>query len=253
MIKGRPCRCEKAKAHRKSLLIWVPHITESSSGLFFVERKFGPVCTPNEVRTLLQSYGNIEFCYTASLVERTALNLGEGVIVQFKLYDDGQNAQSVSSSIQSFVFQADASKTFRNHDVWKLVAIAGMHSPVRGSFNHSIRTSPSATDSARAYLSRYETDRRSVFVGNLPVGATEDEIRKLFAAYGEIEEIIIRDSTSKFERKYTPLRFQNSLADQRHSLRATVLRLRPIQDRHGRFRHSWLPGKFSFARQKSLY
>lgn len=109
MIKGRPCRCEKAKAHRKLPFLYVSQKTDSSLGLFFVERKFGPVCTPTEVRSLLQPYGNIEFCYTASHVERTALNLGEGVIVQFQLYDDGQNAQSVSSSISSFLLQADAS------------------------------------------------------------------------------------------------------------------------------------------------
>ncbi|KAG0650575.1 Regulator of IME2 4 [Hyphodiscus hymeniophilus] len=164
LIKGRPCRCEKAKAHR----------------LFFVERKFGPVPTPTEVRHLLDTYGEIEFCYTASHVERTALNLNEGVILQFKLYDDGQNAQSA----------------FRNHDMWKLVAIAGMNSSARGAIN--VRNLI-ATDTARAYLSRYETDRRSIFVGNLPAGVTEDSIKKLFEPYGSIEEILLRETSSKFE------------------------------------------------------
>jgi hypothetical protein len=65
----------------------------------------GPVCTPDEVRDLLQPYGNIEYCYTASPVERTALDLGEGVIVQFELYDDGQNAYSVSFSISHSHFK----------------------------------------------------------------------------------------------------------------------------------------------------
>jgi hypothetical protein len=65
-------------------------------GLFLIERKFGEVITPEEARQLLQQFGNIELCYTASHVERTALNLNEGVIVQFELYDDGQNAYSVS-------------------------------------------------------------------------------------------------------------------------------------------------------------
>ena len=98
MIKGRPCRCEKAKAHRSipSLSNGERH-ANSPSGLFFVERKFGPVVTPEEVRDLLEPYGSIDFCYTASVVERSALNLNEGVIMQFQLYDDGQNAQSVSS------------------------------------------------------------------------------------------------------------------------------------------------------------
>lgn len=65
------------------------------------------------------------------------------------------------------------------------------------------RSNPTAVDSARAYLSRYETDRRSIFVGNLPLGTTEDQIKELFASYGKVEEIILRESASKFERKFT--------------------------------------------------
>jgi hypothetical protein len=69
-----------------------------TSGLFLIERKFGAVITPEEARELLQSYGTIELCYTASHVERTALNLNEGVIIQFEMYDEGQNAYSVGCS-----------------------------------------------------------------------------------------------------------------------------------------------------------
>jgi hypothetical protein len=106
LIKGRPCRCEKAKAHRSIPLFRREECYANiQSGLFFVERKFGPTVTPEEVRQLLEPYGNIEFCYTASVVERSALNLNEGVIIQFQLYDDGQNAQSVSS-IPSFFDQS---------------------------------------------------------------------------------------------------------------------------------------------------
>lgn len=73
-----------------------------------------------------------------------------------------------------------------------------MNSPTRGSS----RTSPSKVEKARAYLSRYETDRRSIFVGSLPVGTTEDEVRELFTTYGEIVSILVRHSTSRSERKY---------------------------------------------------
>lgn len=75
-----------------------------------------------------------------------------------------------------------------------------MNSPSRVT---GLRSSPSATDSARAYLSRYEIDRCSIFVGNLPFGTTEQQIKDLFERHGKIEEIILRESTSKFERKST--------------------------------------------------
>lgn len=64
-----------------------------------------------------------------------------------------------------------------------------------------VRSSPSATDAARAYLSRYETDRRSIFVGNLPLGITENQVKELFGPYGKVEEINLHESASKFERK----------------------------------------------------
>ncbi|KAA8576051.1 hypothetical protein EYC84_006214 [Monilinia fructicola] len=161
LIKGRPCRCEKAKAHR----------------LFFVERKYGPVVTPGEVRDLLKSFGKIELCYTASHVERTALNLNEGVIVQFEMYDEGQDAQAA----------------FRNHDLYKLQPIAGLAAPVQQS------PSAAEVDSTKAYLARYDVDRRSIFVGNLPLGTSEQQIRGLFEHYGSIQDISVRENASKFE------------------------------------------------------
>ncbi|ESZ90545.1 hypothetical protein SBOR_9068 [Sclerotinia borealis F-4128] len=161
LIKGRPCRCEKAKAHR----------------LFFIERKYGPVVTPGEVRGLLERFGKIELCYTASHVERTALNLNEGVIVQFEMYDEGQDAQSA----------------FRNHDLYKLQPIAGLAAPAQQS------PSAAEVDATKAYLARYDVDRRSIFVGNLPLGTSEQQIRGLFEHYGEIQDISLRENASKFE------------------------------------------------------
>jgi RNA recognition motif-containing protein len=80
--------------------------------------------------------------------------------------------------------------------MFKLQPINGLGSPARAA--NAVR---SPSDSARAYLARYEIDRRSVFVGNLPVGITEDEIKNIFEQYGQIQEIIIKESASKFEGK----------------------------------------------------
>jgi RNA recognition motif-containing protein len=102
LINGRPCRTEKAKAHRELSSIFnepVP-IAEASRGLFFVERKYGPVVTPEEVRKMMYHFGTITQCYTASGVERAALNLNEGVIVEFEMYDEGQAAFAVSTSFK---------------------------------------------------------------------------------------------------------------------------------------------------------
>jgi len=123
-IRGRPCRCEKAKAHRrysslstlslKNRIDSVNAIAENSHpqgilnaglayfgsadnlGLFIIEHKGGDAITPTEARLVLRDFGKIDRCYLASDLERATFNLGEAVIVQFEMYDNGQNAQSVS-------------------------------------------------------------------------------------------------------------------------------------------------------------
>jgi RNA recognition motif-containing protein len=167
---------------------------EFQPGLFFVERKYGPVVTPEEVQDLLQSFGKIEFCRAATHVERTALNLNDGAIVQFEMYDEGQAAHSVSLLPFLQKFNPEFLKAFRNHELYKLQAIAGLASPSRAAPSRS----PSKAEN-RAYLERYEVDRRSVFVGNLPLGTTETQLLQLFEHYGTIDHIILRETASKFE------------------------------------------------------
>jgi RNA recognition motif-containing protein len=73
--------------------------------------------------------------------------------------------------------------------------IAGLASPTQHA--HS---SPEM-DATKAYLARYEVDRRSIFVGNLPLRTTEQQLRDLFEHYGEIQEVSLRENVSKFERE----------------------------------------------------
>ena len=125
LVRGRPCRCEKAKAHREysshpissskirfDSVIAIPETLQSQGpstsrlawfgsadilGLFIIERKGGEAITLTEARLVLRDFGKIDRCYIASDLERATFNLGEAVIVQFEMYDNGQNAQSVSS------------------------------------------------------------------------------------------------------------------------------------------------------------
>ncbi|CAG8977842.1 hypothetical protein HYALB_00011648 [Hymenoscyphus albidus] len=176
LIKGRPCRCEKAKAHRESSPFSTPErIAQGFEGLFYVERKYGTAVSPKEVRELLEGFGAITVCYTASNVERSSLNFNEGVIVEFEMYDEGQAA-----------FAA-----FRNHDLYKIHAIAGIASPTKP------QKSP-ASSADRVYLENYENDRCSIFIGNLPVGTTEAQVTQLFEHYGAIENIMLREAQSKY-------------------------------------------------------
>ena len=66
-------------------------------GLFFVERKVGSPITPEEVVQLLRGFGPLDLVRPANAVELAQLDLNEGVMVQFQMYDDGQAALQVSS------------------------------------------------------------------------------------------------------------------------------------------------------------
>jgi len=50
-------------------------------------------------------------------------------------------------------------------------------------------------------MEQYAVDRRSIYVGNLPTGTTESQVREIFQDYGEIARVLLRESTSKYERK----------------------------------------------------
>ena len=115
--------------------------------------------------------------------------------------------------------------------MWKLITIAGMNSSSRVM----ARSSPAATDSARAYISRYEVDRRSIFVGNLPLGTTEQQIKDLFEPYGKVEEINLRESASKIDRKPASHFSKILFSDDANSPREALLRFCSVRARHCRF------------------
>lgn len=112
MIHGRACRTEKAQANRQSpcQATKVERYSSIIAGLFFIERKYGHAITEPEVLDLLQEFGKIEHCYTPQLPERIALNLNEGVIVQFEMFECGRNAQSVNTSNILQLSEADDSR-----------------------------------------------------------------------------------------------------------------------------------------------
>ena len=56
-------------------------------------------------------------------------------------------------------------------------------------------------DNAEQYLARYDVDRRSIFVGNLPRTVTEGQLSDLFSGYGRIKHVSIHTRPSRVESK----------------------------------------------------
>ncbi|PBP17134.1 RNA recognition domain-containing protein [Diplocarpon rosae] len=195
LIKGRPCRCEKAKAHR----------------LFFFERKYGSTVTPSEVENLLRGFGRIVFCRPASAPERANYNLNEGVMVQFEMYDEGQAAL----------------QTYRNHNEFKMQCMANMGSS-RG------REDPS-DPALRSYLDVYDVDKRSVFVGNLPVNITEGDLKAIFQQFGEVLDVSLHknesivDASQKHCFAFVEFKHQPSVSRVLATMNGFVLRDRSLK------------------------
>lgn len=64
-------------------------------GLFFFGRKHGTAITPDEVEILLRSFGRLTECRPATHLEKATNNIGEGVVVNFDLFENGKNACQV--------------------------------------------------------------------------------------------------------------------------------------------------------------
>ena len=53
----------------------------------------------------------------------------------------------------------------------------------------------------RRYLETYEIDKRSIYVGNLPIDITEEVIQNKFEVYGRVRKVNILQTTSKVDGK----------------------------------------------------
>lgn len=87
----------------------------------------------------------------------------------------------------------------RSHPLYKITPLGGIS-----------KSSPRATDAVqknKAYLARYELDRRSIFVGNLPGSFKESDLYQLFAEFGQIGQIDMHQVPSKYIGIYGHLSF----------------------------------------------
>jgi hypothetical protein len=157
-----------------------------------LERKYGSSITTDEVAQLLSGFGKLDFIRPANAFELAQLNLNEGVMVQFQMYDDGQAALQVShSSARIHPAVPIISQAYRNHDVYKMQSMANMCSPARGS-----QFGGPSDPAARQYLENYEVDKRSVFVGNLPAETQELDLQQKFEKYGPIRRVTLHKNES---------------------------------------------------------
>jgi len=169
--------------------------------MFFVGRKSGNTLTPNEAEELVRPFGRLDECRPITAIERTEARLGDGVILQFVIYDQGQaaNAVSISPPIH-YKFGTLTWQAFRNHDLYNVIPVGDFSRQGFTIQRPRTNVNTSSSDEEDRFLQQYAVDRRSVFVGNLPVNITEAQLRQLLEGFGVIDCVFIRESTSRYER-----------------------------------------------------
>ncbi|KAL9600611.1 MAG: hypothetical protein Q9219_003044 [cf. Caloplaca sp. 3 TL-2023] len=168
-IDGRSCRTEVAKVNRS---LYLSKIT-------------GGRISEDEARQVLARFGEIEKLWYCSPTDKEMFRLPEGVWVMFAFYQDCRDAQV----------------GFRDDPTYRLEQPKmpeDMRARVGGNHNGRIqgpRMTARLSTSPQAMMRR-TSDSSSIFVGNLPPGTTEDQVREIFGFYGRIAQIeIIRNAS----------------------------------------------------------
>ncbi|KAL8302035.1 hypothetical protein RB593_000689 [Gaeumannomyces tritici] len=136
---------------------------------FFIYRHRGGPITLEEAKSVLEPYGAlVRADYSPSLQKE--LGVDAAVIVEFSTFD----------------LTRDLHSAFRNNDIYCVDAF------------DSRRGLPRRTDADEAFLNQYDIDRRSIFVGNLPVHIEEDAVMELCSIIGKVNKVQLIKKTNSF-------------------------------------------------------
>jgi RNA recognition motif. (a.k.a. RRM, RBD, or RNP domain) len=149
----------------------------------------GPV-SDEEARNVLERFGAIEETCPISVGDQKVANLPEGRWVKFAYFQDCCDAQYVCSlSCFSHGHNLTLSQAFKHHEFFRLVihraddARARRNRPNNSPFRN--RT-PGRLHNQSSATSSWVPDAHAIFIGDLPMDATDDQVRQVFQAFGHI-------------------------------------------------------------------
>ncbi|KAI1475053.1 hypothetical protein K445DRAFT_65725 [Daldinia sp. EC12] len=170
LIEGRPCRTEMVKANRS----------------FVIFNVLGDDVTLEEARVHLSGFGPFSKCEVLHPQIQEAMRIKGGVLVEFTNFDPGRDVISVCKPLTPATASARGLLTkpqaYRHHPLYRVVA-------------YDLKKSMQAPriDPDEAWLQRYEIDRRSIYVGGLPVDDFDvEELLTIMAGeVGEVQKVQI--------------------------------------------------------------
>lgn len=115
---------------------------------------------------------------------QTQQGLGRSVLIKLKRFDPLKELQGVCMlTDHRIVLMLTFIQAFRNHHRYRVIA----YDEQKGT---QVTSKP---DAAEAWLNRYEVDRRSIFIGDLPYGLEDLEgaLREVLGELGDVVEVQI--------------------------------------------------------------
>ncbi|OAA60144.1 RNA-binding protein [Cordyceps fumosorosea ARSEF 2679] len=151
-ILGRQCRTEMAKAHTT----------------FMVYKHSGDSVTVDEATNLMSSLGEVAEAEQLAADMQRSMRLPPTIVVRYKMYDP----------------RRDVPGTFRGDRKYKVI-------PYDPRPSGNAKPDPQGSPNRAQFLHQYDRDRRSVYMGNLPMNMTEEILRNLVGACGEIASVVL--------------------------------------------------------------
>ncbi|KAL2161181.1 hypothetical protein VTH06DRAFT_8400 [Thermothelomyces fergusii] len=146
---------------RGILILGRPCRTEmvKANRTFVIYSRRGEDITPDIAREILEPYGELSKCEMLSVQMQEAMSLPSAVLVEFAKFDP----------------KRDLNMAIRQHEGYRIDA-----------FDVKKKNLISRGDADEEFLRKYDVDRRSVFIGNLPVDTQKEELVDLFSDVGDV-------------------------------------------------------------------
>jgi RNA recognition motif. (a.k.a. RRM, RBD, or RNP domain) len=173
------------------------HFPHPSAGAVLLTRHTGGQINDEEAREALGRFGDIEETSPISVADQKLANLPEGRWVKFAFFQDCRDAQFVYFLPSlSHLLELTFSQAFRRHEFFRLVNHQAEERRLpqhRATTQHRSITSPFRSPAPttlahhRSLISpRLVPDSHAIYIGDLPLDVTEDQIREVFDRFGKI-------------------------------------------------------------------
>lgn len=170
-----------------------------------VYKHSGDLITADEAVTLLRSLGEVAEADQLDGETQHSMRLPPTIVVRYKMYDPRRDVLMVSFLLRLNKLPfANLSQAFRGHRKYKVI-------PYDPRSSSDPKSNVQGSPNKEQFLHQYDRDRRSIYMGNLPMNMTEETLTNLVSACGEVIAVVLFKKPvpgSPSRQRRTPRSFQ---------------------------------------------